>query len=369
MSLFGGRYVSPLKSDGTQNVGGKVYFYETGTSTLKSVYTDEELTTAHTNPVILDAAGSALIFLGLGSYDYKVDDSDDSAVVTTQGPISNGAELNVIVPGGDLIFTVDGVGSTATTFSTIALAMDAARGITIQGGKLTISINDGTYLDEDIDFTHPQGNSIYIEGQSEAGTIIKDSRSNSPVIDLDGITLKSISNLTIERSGAGLYAIYIRNGGKLLDLDSVTVKTASGNIGVYLTGDAYITMNIVAFDGAPIQATNASTINYKDTSSEWTFTNGGSQAITSSNNSSVMADSVVITGFSYPIRATANAFLDITACDLNTLGGGTGVTADFGATIIVSASFDGSEGTQYSPAKDTIKNITGTGSDDLAIIH
>jgi len=38
--------------------GGKVYFYEAGTSTPKDTYTTQDESTAHTNPVILDPYGS-----------------------------------------------------------------------------------------------------------------------------------------------------------------------------------------------------------------------------------------------------------------------------------------------------------------------
>lgn len=37
--------------------GYKLFFYETGTTTLKSTYSDEDLTIANTNPIVLNAAG------------------------------------------------------------------------------------------------------------------------------------------------------------------------------------------------------------------------------------------------------------------------------------------------------------------------
>jgi hypothetical protein len=110
MSIFSGRYQSPRKTDGTVNSAGKLYFYETGTSTLKSVYQDENLSTEHTNPVILDSNGSALVFLGSGSYDYRVDDSADVAVVPSQGPITANADINNITVTPNLIVNGDFTG-------------------------------------------------------------------------------------------------------------------------------------------------------------------------------------------------------------------------------------------------------------------
>ena len=47
---------------------GQLFFYETGTTTLKTTYSDEAQTTANTNPVILDAAGFEPDIWGAGNY-------------------------------------------------------------------------------------------------------------------------------------------------------------------------------------------------------------------------------------------------------------------------------------------------------------
>lgn len=58
-------------------VGGKLYSYVVGTTTLKSLYADAALTTPLSNPVILDSNGEATIF-GDGAYDLILKDSLDS---------------------------------------------------------------------------------------------------------------------------------------------------------------------------------------------------------------------------------------------------------------------------------------------------
>lgn len=50
-------------TDGKPLVGGKVYAFEVGTEEFKPTYRNSELTALNTNPVILDGAGSALIYL------------------------------------------------------------------------------------------------------------------------------------------------------------------------------------------------------------------------------------------------------------------------------------------------------------------
>jgi hypothetical protein len=79
------RFVNPVPQffDDAGNVlaGGRLYFYETGTTTLKNTYSDSDLTTPNTNPVILDgegrvATGDGEIFLS-GDYKVRLTDSDD----------------------------------------------------------------------------------------------------------------------------------------------------------------------------------------------------------------------------------------------------------------------------------------------------
>ena len=154
MTTFNGKYQSPRKSDGTINSGGKVYFYATGTSTLKAVYTDENASTAHTNPVVLDANGSALIFLGGGSYDYKVDDSSDSAVVALQGPVTGAAAVDSIKADPSLLVNGD--------FSDVNTSTNHPNNWTITedaGGTVAVIAGDG----------YPDGNALQFTGTGSGG--------------------------------------------------------------------------------------------------------------------------------------------------------------------------------------------------------
>ena len=68
-----------LKSDGTINAGGKLNFYVVGTSTRKNTYSDVNLTTANANPVVLDSAARATVFLN-GDYKLVYTDSSDVTI-------------------------------------------------------------------------------------------------------------------------------------------------------------------------------------------------------------------------------------------------------------------------------------------------
>ena len=71
-----------LDDNGDPLAGGKVYTYTTGTATPLATYTDSSEDTANANPVILDSAGRADIWLGFGDiYRIVVDDADDNNVI------------------------------------------------------------------------------------------------------------------------------------------------------------------------------------------------------------------------------------------------------------------------------------------------
>jgi len=70
-------------SSGEPLAGGKVYFYSVGTTTLKSVYTDQGLSAAAAIPCVLDSRGvsgstrTATSLYAFVSYKIKITDADD----------------------------------------------------------------------------------------------------------------------------------------------------------------------------------------------------------------------------------------------------------------------------------------------------
>ena len=68
-------------NDGAPLNGGLVYFYQPGTSTPKDTYTTSGVSVANANPVVLDSAGRANIWLD-GNYKVIVKDSDGVTIYT-----------------------------------------------------------------------------------------------------------------------------------------------------------------------------------------------------------------------------------------------------------------------------------------------
>lgn len=63
-------------SNGVPLAGGLLYTYQAGTTTPQATYTDQSATSQNANPVVLDASGSASVWLGSGlSYKFVLKDS------------------------------------------------------------------------------------------------------------------------------------------------------------------------------------------------------------------------------------------------------------------------------------------------------
>lgn len=70
---------------GNPLAGGKVYTFVAGTNTPLATYTDQTEETAHPNPIILDAAGRASIWVSDAYYKFAIYDSDDVLIRTEDG--------------------------------------------------------------------------------------------------------------------------------------------------------------------------------------------------------------------------------------------------------------------------------------------
>ncbi len=57
LSIFGGVGAQFFDNNGNLLSGGKIYTYEAGSTTPLATYTSSSGNTAHTNPIVLDAAG------------------------------------------------------------------------------------------------------------------------------------------------------------------------------------------------------------------------------------------------------------------------------------------------------------------------
>lgn len=72
--------------NGVPLAAGKLYFYETGTTTPATTYSDSAESVANTNPVILSSAGRMPDVFYTGSLKIVLKDSDD-VTIETRDPV------------------------------------------------------------------------------------------------------------------------------------------------------------------------------------------------------------------------------------------------------------------------------------------
>lgn len=79
-------YVNPkfqaFDHNGDPLTGGKLYTYLAGTTTPKTTYSDVELETANSNPIVLDSRGEAVPIFGFGWYKFVLKDANDVLIWT-----------------------------------------------------------------------------------------------------------------------------------------------------------------------------------------------------------------------------------------------------------------------------------------------
>jgi hypothetical protein len=80
--LYTPHFIQFSDGNGVPYAGGKLYTYAAGTDTPKATYTTAAGTVENANPVVLDSAGRATIFLS-GSYKFTLTTSADVLVKTT----------------------------------------------------------------------------------------------------------------------------------------------------------------------------------------------------------------------------------------------------------------------------------------------
>lgn len=94
-----------LDANGAPLSGGLLYTYAAGTSTPLSTYTSSGLTIANTNPVVLDSAGRAVVFLSANTYKFTLMSALGVLQWTVDGVASTGLSQSIV-----------GIGATAFNF-------------------------------------------------------------------------------------------------------------------------------------------------------------------------------------------------------------------------------------------------------------
>lgn len=219
--------------------GGKIYTYVAGTTTNKATYKEQAESNAHTNPIILDADGTAPGGTGIWLltdelYKIRIDDANDSTIATFDNVAAAGGTLTSgITLGGNL--DVNGFDITSNSNGNIDINPNGT-GVTnlydpvLQDNLLTnnknIAINDDkgivetSSLNEILMFTGTASAVNYLQIASEA-------TGNNPIIEAKGddanvgitLTPKGSGQITIDNN---IWPAADGSAGQIIETDGST---------------------------------------------------------------------------------------------------------------------------------------------------
>jgi hypothetical protein len=109
-------------ANGNPLAGGKLYTYIAGTTSPTTTYVDSAGVTTNTNPIILDSRGEANVWLGTGTYKFKLLSATDVEIWTVDNIVSPTAGVLATLAASDgsslVGFIQAGTGAVATTVQT-----------------------------------------------------------------------------------------------------------------------------------------------------------------------------------------------------------------------------------------------------------
>lgn len=161
----------PVSGNSVVYPGAKLFFYETGTSTLQNTYSEYTLTTAHANPVVADADGRfAPIYLDPSLEDYKVvlKDSSDVTIWTVDpySAVNNTTNLGTI---SDLLVASTALGTVSV--NGYHTAGDGGGGeFYWDASQDKANHNGGTIIDADVTFPSDWTNQTQVTTWFTAGS-------------------------------------------------------------------------------------------------------------------------------------------------------------------------------------------------------
>jgi hypothetical protein len=187
--------LSFVDSNGNPLVGGKLWTYQSGTSTPLPTYTTSAATTPNTNPIILDSRGEALVYLGSSPYRFYLTDAND--VPVWAAPVDNvvGADDTL----SERLVWVDDYGvNTVPGTTDMTAAINAAIAAVGNGGVVM-------FLDAVYKTTSPvlaeNMRGITLRGQKGqidfGGTQIVGSHTGKAVVSFVGSLFSKIESITI----------------------------------------------------------------------------------------------------------------------------------------------------------------------------
>lgn len=272
-----------LDASGAPLTSGTVTFYVPGTTTFKDTWQDAEGTILNTNPVVLDAAGEAVIY-GDGEYRQIVQDSDGNTIwdQKTLGTQTIGVYVGGTTGGTANAQTISGLNPT---------------GYVRTAGNTIVCVAG---------FTNTGPATLSVEGNNPINVYKKD---NSGAVALTGGELIS-----------GTVAIFVDDGTEFQLVNSLSSQSPTNLLGRLLSANFNSTSDqAIALFNPLNQRFRVTKITVENTSVDGMSTAvGGIYNATSKGGTALVAASQAYTGLT-----NANTALDLTLAVPNAIQTGT----------------------------------------------
>lgn len=202
-------------TDGLPLVGGKLYTYAAGTTTPLATYTDHTGNTANTNPVILDSAGEADVWLPeTTAYKYVLKTSEDVSLFTvdyvsvplTANSFASPPPIGSDVPNSGTFTTLNVTGA--------AIFEDTANFTEAVEFDSTVTIADDVTIAGRLSLTDTGAAKLNVgtTAQRPVAPMDGDIRYNSDTSKYEGYSGSAWGQLGGGATGGGADTIFVLNG-------------------------------------------------------------------------------------------------------------------------------------------------------------
>ena len=195
-----------LDANGVPLSGGKLFTYAAGTvSTNKATYTTAAGTTPNANPVILDSAGYADVWL-IGTYKFVLKDASDVTIWTVDNIAGTAPQIQT-----EVVACVDNATTDSARLNAAITTLTAARGGIVWFTPGICNINTAIVLNANNKSLIFQGSGSSEAGQNNAATVLKWTGGASTFFKVD-TDARNVSFRDLDFENTGSVTIFIHIG-------------------------------------------------------------------------------------------------------------------------------------------------------------